>query len=136
MYTKLKGKVDAVWVANDTNAAAVITILDKYGKTVPVSGQDSTDAGLQNVLLGKQSGTINTGGNFEPVLAIQVAIEILEGKVPAFTEEQDGVPFIMVEPQVVRADNVKELIASGQVKVEALCTTAELKAACEKYGVK
>ena len=136
MYTKLKGKVDAVWVANDTNAAAVITILDKYGKKVPVSGQDSTDAGLQNVLLGKQSATINTGGNFEPVLAVKVAIEILEGKVPAFTEKQDGIPFIMVEPQVVHADTVKELIASGQVKVEALCTTAELKAACEKYGVK
>jgi hypothetical protein len=42
----------------------------------------------------------------------------------------------MVEPQVVHADTVKDLIASGQVKVEALCTTDELKAACEKYGVK
>src|SRR6185437_12640378 len=31
-YTALKGNVDAVWVANDFNAAAVITVLDKNGK--------------------------------------------------------------------------------------------------------
>ncbi len=135
MYTKLNGKVDAVWVANDTNAAAVITILDKYGKKIPVSGQDSTDAGLQNVLLGKQSATVNTAGHAEPLAAIKAGLDILAGNVPAYTEKQDGVPFVKVDPQVVHADNVKELIASGQVLAANLCTTAELKAACTKYGV-
>ncbi len=48
------GVVDAVWAANDPNAAGVITILDKISLKVPVSGQDATVAGLQNVLLGKQ----------------------------------------------------------------------------------
>ncbi|MBN9319373.1 MAG: hypothetical protein J0I28_06795, partial [Caulobacterales bacterium] len=38
--TSLGGKVDAVWSANDANAAGVISILDKNGLTVPVSGQD------------------------------------------------------------------------------------------------
>ena len=65
-YSSLHGNVDAVWVANDTNAAGVITILDKNNKVIPVSGQDSTDAGLQNVLLGKQSVDINTAGDAEP----------------------------------------------------------------------
>ncbi len=136
MYTKLKGKVDAVWAANDTNAGAVITILDKYGKKIPISGQDSTDAALQNILLGKQSGTVNTAGNAEPVAAVKVGSDILSGKVPTYAEKQDGVPFIKVDPQVVRADTIKELIASGQVKVANICTTAELKTACTKYGVK
>ena len=57
-YTALGGNIDAVWVANDTNAAAVITVLDKNGKKVPVSGQDATPVGLQNVLLGKQTATV------------------------------------------------------------------------------
>ncbi len=29
-YSKLKGKIDAVWVANDTNAAAVIQVLWRH----------------------------------------------------------------------------------------------------------
>ena len=38
-YTAMKGDIDAVWVANDFNAAAVISVLDKNGKTD--SGQRS-----------------------------------------------------------------------------------------------
>ena len=56
--TSLGGKVDAVWAANDTNAAGIITVLDKNGLKVPVSGQDASVAGLQNVLLGKQTATV------------------------------------------------------------------------------
>jgi D-xylose transport system substrate-binding protein len=136
MYTKLKGKVDGVWAANDTNAGAVITILDKYGKKVPISGQDSTDAALQNILLGKQSGTVNTAGNAEPVAAVKLGVEILSGKMPSIAEQQDGVPFVKVDPQTVKAETIKDLVASGQVKVANICTTAELKTACAKYGIK
>ena len=69
--TSLGGKVDAVWVANDTNAAGVITVLDKNNLVVPVSGQDATIAGLQNVLLGKQTATV-----YKPVkLEADAAVE-------------------------------------------------------------
>jgi len=57
-YTALNGNVDAVWVANDINASGVIQVLDKNGKRVPVSGQDASPVGLQNVLLGKQFATV------------------------------------------------------------------------------
>lgn len=136
-YTKLHGNIDAVWVANDTNAAAVITILDKYGKTLPVSGQDSTDAGLQNVLLGKQSADVNTSGDAEPVAAVKMGVAILEGqKLTISAKLADGTPFQSVDPQVVTAATVKTLIASGQVTVARICNTPALQAACTKYGVK
>lgn len=135
LYTKLGGKIDAVWAANDTNAAAVITILDKYGKKLPISGQDTTDAAVQNILLGKQSGTVNTAIDAEPLAAVAVGVDILNGKTPAFTEKQDGVPFIKVDPKMVKVDDIKDIVKSGQVKVENICTTDELKAACAKYGV-
>ena len=57
-YTATKGDIDAVWVANDFNAASVISVLDKNGKKVPVSGQDASPPGLQNILLGKQTATV------------------------------------------------------------------------------
>lgn len=136
-YSSLHGNVDAVWVANDTNAAGVITILDKYNKVLPVSGQDATDAGLQNVLLGKQSVDINTAGEAEPKAAVEVGIALLSGQKPAANDKlPDGTPYVKVDPQVITAATVKDLVAAGQTTAARLCTTAELKTACAKYGVK
>ena len=57
--TSLGGKVDGVWVANDTNAAGVIKVLQDNNLTgVAVSGQDANVAGLQNILLGWQTATV------------------------------------------------------------------------------
>ena len=50
--------VNAVFAANDGLAGSVIASLENAGidpTTVPVSGQDATQAGIQNVLLGKQT---------------------------------------------------------------------------------
>ncbi len=50
--------VDAVFAANDGLASAVIAALENAGldpTTIPISGQDATQAGIQNVLLGKQT---------------------------------------------------------------------------------
>ena len=80
--TSLGGKVDAVWVANDTNAAGVITVLDKNGLVVPVSGQDASIAGLQNVLLGKQTATVYKPIKLEADAAIELAIALLKGETP------------------------------------------------------
>lgn len=136
-YTRLHGNVDAVWGPNDTNAASVITILDKYGKKLPVSGQDSTDAGLQNVLLGKQSVDVNTSGVAEPLAAVKLGVLILQGQKPTTNSKlPDGTPFESVDPQVVTVETVKDLVTNGQTTAAKLCTTADLKIACSKYGVK
>nr|WP_239020792.1 substrate-binding domain-containing protein [Nakamurella antarctica] len=135
-YSSLNGNVDAVWAANDTNAAGVITILTKNNKVLPVSGQDATDAGLQNVLLGKQIVTVNTAGEAEPKAAVKAGIEMMTGvKSEANDKLDDGTPYIKVDPQVITAETVKDLVASGQITVDRLCTTAELKTACTKFGV-
>ena len=73
-YTALDGKVDAVWAANDTNAGAVD----------PGAGQERPDRsrsaartprpiGLQNVLLGKQSGTVYKPFQLEATAAVDLA---------------------------------------------------------------
>jgi len=134
--TSLGGKVDAVWVANDTNAAGVITILDKNGLTVPVSGQDASVAGLQNVLLGKQTGTVYKQVSLEAKQASDLAIALLKGEKPkAPMTLADGTPFFAATPVSVGPADVQTVVANGDAMAADICT-ADVAAACAKYGVK
>ena len=133
--TSLGGKVDAVWVANDTNAAGVITILDKNGLTVPVSGQDASVAGLQNVLLGKQTGTVYKQVSLEAKAASDLAIQLLKGQKPSVSTSLYGKPFIAVTPVAVGPAQVETVVTNGDAKASDICTAA-VAAACAKYGVK
>jgi D-xylose transport system substrate-binding protein len=133
--TGLGGKVDAVWAANDPNAAGVITILDKNGLTVPVSGQDATVTGLQNVLLGKQSGTVWKPFSLEAEAASELAIQLLKGETPTVEKElEDGTPYIAVTPNLVTADNVQDVIDGGDASASDVCTP-DVAAACAEHGV-
>jgi D-xylose transport system substrate-binding protein len=133
--TSLGGKVDAVWVANDTNAAGVITILDKNGLTVPVSGQDASIAGLQNVLLGKQTATVYKPIKLEADAAVELAVALLNGETPKADQElEDGTPYIAVIPQLVGPEQVKDVVDAGDADATELCA-GEVAAACEQYGI-
>jgi D-xylose transport system substrate-binding protein len=134
-FTAVKGKVDAVLAPNDNNAANIIQILDKNGLKVPVSGQDASVAGLQNVLLGKQYGTVWKPFSLQVAKAIEVITAILKGETYPTSKSNDGVPFVTIDPVLTTADTVKDVVAAGDATVEALCT-AEVAAACTKYGVK
>lgn len=134
-YTTLGGKVDAVWVANDTNAAAVIAVLDKNGKTVPVSGQDASIAGLQNVLLGKQTCTIYKPVADEAKAAADLVIKLLGGETPMVDKKlDDGTPYIAVTPIKVGPEQVKDVVAAGDADKAKLCTDS-VADACAKYGI-
>ncbi|MEP6479736.1 MAG: sugar ABC transporter substrate-binding protein, partial [Rhodoglobus sp.] len=121
--------------ANDTNAAGVITILDKNGLTVPVSGQDASVAGLQNVLLGKQTATVYKPYGLEAEAASKLAIELLKGNKPDANSELYGKPFISVTPINITADKVQTVVTAGDAKASDICT-ADVAAACAQYGVK
>lgn len=133
--TSLGGKVDAVWVANDTNAAGVITVLDKNGLKVPVSGQDASVAGLQNVLLGKQTGTVYKQVSLEAKAASDLAIQLLKGEKPTANSTLYGKPFIAVTPVSVDPSKVETVVANGDAKASDICT-ADVAAACAQFGVK
>lgn len=135
-FTTLGGNIDAVWVANDSNAAAVISVLDKNGKVVPVSGQDASIAGLQNVLLGKQTATVYKPFSLEAAAASDLAIALLKGETPTTNKKlDDGTPFQAVVPVLVGPDKVQTVVDAGDAKAADICT-AEVQAACDKYGVK
>ena len=135
-FTALKGKVDAVLAPNDNNAASIITILDKNNMTVPISGQDASVAGLQNVLLGKQTATVYKPFKVEAKVAADLAVSLLKGKKPVAKKKlADGTPFLASTPILIKAETVKTVVAAGDAKAADICTAA-VKAACDKYGVK
>lgn len=134
--TSLGGKVDAVWSANDANAAGVISILDKNGLTVPVSGQDASVAGLQNVLLGKQTATVYKPFQLEAKAASDLAIKLLNGETPTADKKlDDGTPYIAVTPVLVGPADVQKVIDDGNASASELCT-GDVAAKCTEYGVK
>lgn len=134
--TSLGGQVDGVWVANDTNAAGVIKVLqDNNLQGVAVSGQDANVAGLQNILLGWQTATVYKPVKDEADAAVELAVALLNGETPsAEAELEDGTPYIQVTPLLVGPNEVKDVIAAGDAAYDDVCTP-DVMAACEEFGV-
>ena len=139
MFTDLGGKIDGVLAANDGLGGAAIAVLDKNGVTLPVTGQDATVGGLQNVLLGKQCMTVWKDTTKEAAAASALAIALLNGErptAPASYTTADGVevPAVYETPQIIYAANVKDVVASGQVDVAELCA-GNVADKCTEFGV-
>lgn len=134
--TGLGGKVDGVWVANDTNAAGVIKVLQDNNLTgVAVSGQDANVAGLQNILLGWQTATVYKPVLDEATAAVDTAVALLNGEtVDSDAELDDGTPYIQVTPILVGPDKVKDVVAAGDAAYDDVCTP-DVMAKCEEFGV-
>jgi D-xylose transport system substrate-binding protein len=134
-YTAVKGKVDAVWAANDGNAGAAIAVLNKNGKTAVVDGQDGLPANLQYILLGKQYGTVFKPFQLEAAAGSKLAIDLVNGKKPTFPKKDVyGTPFQALQPIVIHQDNVQQVIDQGGAKYSDVCT-GDVVAACKKYNV-
>jgi D-xylose transport system substrate-binding protein len=72
--------VDAVFAANDGLANSVINALEAAGiGPVPLSGQDATQAGIQNVLLGKQTVSVYKPIKDEAGVAAAIALALRSG---------------------------------------------------------
>lgn len=148
MYTKANGDFVGVASANDGLGGAAIAVLDRNGQAgkIPVTGQDATDEGLQRVLLGTQCMTVYKAIKAEAEAAAALAIALSNGDqagadalatgVTADSESGKDVPSVLLVPVGITAETVKDVVADGFTTAEKLCTTDELKAACEKYGVK
>ena len=142
MFTKANGNFVGVDAANDGLGGAVVAVLQKNGLAgkVPVTGQDATNEGLQRVLLGTQCVTVYKAIKKEADAASALAIALATGKEP--TGVADSTPYpnqtkpsVLLAPQAIYADNVKDVVADGFTTAAAICTTPELQAACTKYGV-
>ncbi|WP_380168042.1 sugar ABC transporter substrate-binding protein [Jannaschia sp. R86511] len=139
--TNTNGEYVGVASANDGLGGAVISVLERNGTagTIPVTGQDATDEGLQRVLLGTQCMTVYKAVRAEAEAAAELAIAVISGDTAAAdglaTQDVDGTPSLLLEPVAIFRDNVQDVVADGYTTAENLCTTPELQAACDEVGV-
>jgi D-xylose transport system substrate-binding protein len=147
MYTEANGDFVGVASANDGLGGAVIAVLDRNGQAgkIFVTGQDATDEGLQRVLLGTQCMTVYKAVKQEAQAAADLAIALLNGDqaaadalatgATADSESGADVPSVLLVPQAIYPENVKDVIADGFTTADKVCTTDELQALCAEYGV-
>jgi D-xylose transport system substrate-binding protein len=142
MYTKANGNIDGVLAANDGLGNAAIAILKKNNANgdVPVTGQDATVQGLQNILNGDQCMTVYKAVKKEADAAAALAIGLAKGEKPpapdTVKDPESGadVPAVLLEPVAITFDNVKDVVADGYVTKEELCTGA-FAAKCTEAGI-
>ncbi|MGZ4335061.1 MAG: substrate-binding domain-containing protein [Gaiellaceae bacterium] len=86
MLVKTNNKIDAAIAANDNIAGAVIAQEKaKHLKPIPLSGQDATPQGVQNIISGWQSGTVYKYVPDEAKAAAAAAVALLKGQTPKTT---------------------------------------------------
>jgi D-xylose transport system substrate-binding protein len=135
--------IKGVLAANDGLGQAAIAVLkkNKLNGQVPVTGQDATVQGLQNILAGDQCMTVYKAIKQEADAAAKLAIDIASGTTPTSAtgtitdpESKKDVKSVLLTPQAITKDSVKDVIADGFVTKDAICTSAYAKA-CTAAGI-
>lgn len=142
MWTQNRGDIDGVLAANDGLANAVISVLEKYNAAgkVPVTGQDATVQGLQNILAGDQCMTVYKPIKAEAQALADIAVKLVNGKKPEVSEsvtDPQGnrkVPSVLLDPVSIFKDNVARVVKDGFVSKQELCSDG-FKDECKEAGI-
>jgi len=138
---------NAALIPNDENGAPIITYLKSHGikpNTFPITGQDATLTGLQNILTGYQCGTVYKPIYAEAQAAVALAVYLRAGKTPPSSllngttediNEKKAVPSVLLKPEWVTTKNMAAtVIKDNFVPAKQLCT-GSYASACKKAGI-
>ncbi|HET8653126.1 MAG TPA: substrate-binding domain-containing protein [Gaiellaceae bacterium] len=136
-----KNKVDAVFAANDGIAGSVISALQSANVgPIPVSGQDATAGGIQNVLAGRQTMTVykpieaevNAAADAAVALLNDENVEDLEGdfEVTSINNGETDLPYVALTPIAVTKDNIADTVIKDGFRTWAEVCTGEYKKFC------
>jgi D-xylose transport system substrate-binding protein len=142
MMTQTSNKIDGVLAANDGLGNAAIAVLKRNGLNgkVPVTGQDATVQGLQNILAGDQCMTVYKAIKLEADNAAALAVSLAKGETvntgQTVKDPESGkdVPAKLLTPVAITKTNIKTVIDDGFVSKTDLCTAA-YAAACTAAGI-
>jgi D-xylose transport system substrate-binding protein len=128
MLTQTNNNIQGVLAANDGLGNAVISALKSAGlKPIPVTGQDATAQGVDNILSGWQCMTVYKSIKAESAAAAAVADGILHGK-PINTNGKTTnngirkVPSVLLTPVAITKNNWKLLISDGFLTMKDVCS--------------
>ena len=109
-------------------------------KQIPVTGQDATAQGIQNILSGDQCMTVYKAVKAEAAAASALAIALAKGEEPttatASTEnEGTQTPSVLLKPVTVTKDNIQDtVIKDGFLTTDEICTGDYAKL-CTEAGI-
>jgi D-xylose transport system substrate-binding protein len=139
--------INSVVTPNDENAAPIIHYLQTQGvkaKTFPVTGQDATLVGLQNILSGFQCGTVYKPIYLEAQAAVALAMYIRAGKTPPASlvnsttldsQTNTQVKSVLLKPTWVTTTNMNATVIADQfVPAQQLCV-GSFAADCKAAGI-
>jgi D-xylose transport system substrate-binding protein len=142
MLQKTSNKIDGVLAANDgLGNSAISAIKARKLKQIPVTGQDATPQGIQNILAGDQCMTVYKAVKKEADAASQLAIAVVKGGQPPAglvngktNDTARDVPSVLLTPQAITKDNVKVVFDDGFLKKSDVCV-GKYASLCTKAGL-
>jgi D-xylose transport system substrate-binding protein len=141
MLQKADNKIDGVLAANDgLGNAAISALKQRKLPQVPVTGQDATLQGIQNIVNGDQCMTVYKAIKKEADAAAKLAIALSKGETPTeatakVNNENKDVPSVLLEPVAVTKDNIKDYLGEPDFpKKEEICA-GKLAAKCTELGL-
>jgi D-xylose transport system substrate-binding protein len=141
MLQKADNKVDGVLAANDgLGNAAISALKQRKLPQIPVTGQDATLEGIQNIVNGDQCMTVYKAIEKEAKAAADLAIALAKGQEPkAETTPIDNgvkeVPSILLEPVAVTKDNIGEYIGNPDFPTKEDICAGKVAPKCEELGL-
>ena len=125
MLVRTGNKIDGVAAANDGLAGAVVSALQaKKLKPIPLSGQDATVQGVQNIISGWQTMTVWKDTRKLATTSVQAAVAFLNGKTPKTTgtvpNKKKRTPAFIHPPVSITKANYK-ILFNGYLKRSEVC---------------
>ena len=126
MLVRTGNDIDAVAAANDGLANAVVTALKaKRLDPIPLSGQDATELGVQNIISGWQTMTVWKDTRKLATASVAAAVAYLNGKQPKRTgtvaNKGKKLPAFIIPPQYISKANYEVLFRAGYLKRSNVC---------------
>jgi D-xylose transport system substrate-binding protein len=142
MLAKSNNKIDGVLAANDGLGNSAISALKaRKLKQIPVTGQDATPQGIQNILSGDQCMTVYKAVKKEADAASKLAIALATGKEPEAglvngktNDTARDVPSVLLTPEAITKDNVKVVFDDGFLKPADVCV-GKYASLCTEAGI-
>ena len=141
MLQAADNKVDGVLAANDgLGNAAISALKQRQLPQIPVTGQDATLEGLQNIVNGDQCMTVYKAIQNEADAAADLAIALAKGEEPkAETTPIDNgteeVPSVLLKPVSVTKDNIGEYFGNPDYPTKEDVCAGKVAANCKKLGL-
>ena len=142
MLQKSDNKIDGVLAANDgLGNAAISALKQRKLAQIPVTGQDATLEGIQNILAGDQYMTVYKAIKAEADAAAGLAIALAKGEEPPADlvngetdDESRKVPSVLLTPEKITKENISKVIEDDFLKRDEVCA-GKFESLCTEAGI-